>query len=277
MIEIDNKKLASVVSSFQVPAKPQILTEIQSLMADDEPSIDKIAELISSDVGLSSAILKIINSPLYGVNRKISKIRHAVMALGLKAVGGLVVALVLKSTMRGESSISLESFWKDSSDLANAMSFIGSRIDVKVPQETLYSIGLFQNCGIPILAMKYSDYDEVLLEAGRAGTNSIELEEIKYKTNHAVLGYFVATSWHLPNEICRIILQHHDVEYLFEITGSTEQLAFAILKAAENLVERVKRNDVAPDWKYVEARVFDVLGISAMDYIELEDEYTSRH
>lgn len=277
MIEIDNKKLASVVSSFQVPAKPQILTKIQSLMADDEPSIDKIAELISSDVGLSSAILKIINSPLYGVNRKISKIRHAVMALGLKAVGGLVVALVLKSTMRGESSISLESFWKDSSDLANAMSFIGSRIDVKVPQETLYSIGLFQNCGIPILAMKYSDYDEVLLEAGRAGTNSIELEEIKYKTNHAVLGYFVATSWHLPNEICRIILQHHDVEYLFEITGSTEQLAFAILKAAENLVERVKRNDVAPDWKYVEARVFDVLGISAMDYIELEDEYTSRH
>jgi HD-like signal output (HDOD) protein len=277
VIEIDNKKLASAVSSFQVPAKPQILTEIQTLMAADEPSIDKIAELISGDVGLSSAILKIINSPLYGVNRKISKIRHAVMALGLKAVGGLVVALVLKSTMRGESSISLESFWKDSSDLANAMSFIGSRIDVKVPQETLYSIGLFQNCGIPILAMKYSDYNEVLIEASRAGTNSIELEEIKYKTNHAVLGYFVATSWHLPSEICRIILQHHDVEYLFDITGSTEQLAFAILKAAENLVERVRRNDIAPDWEYVEARVFDVLGISVMDYIELEDEYSSQY
>lgn len=275
MIEIDNKKLAAVVSSFQVPAKPQILTDIQALMAEDEPSIDKIAELISSDVGLSSAILKIINSPLYGVNRKISKIRHAVMALGLKAVGGLVVALVLKSSIQGESNISLESFWNDSLDLANAMSFIGSRIDVKVPRETLYSIGLFQNCGIPILAMKYRDYNEVLIEADRAGMNSIELEEKKYKTNHAVLGYFVATSWHLPNEICRIILQHHDVTYLSDITGSTEQLAFAILKAAENLVERVKRHHVSPDWECVEAGVFNALGISAIDYTDLEDEYFS--
>ena len=65
LIDLDNKKLASAVSSFQVPAKPQILIDIQKLMAEDEPDIDKIALLISNDVGLSSAILKVINSPLY--------------------------------------------------------------------------------------------------------------------------------------------------------------------------------------------------------------------
>lgn len=273
MIELDNKKLASAVSSFQVPAKPQILIDIQELMSKEEPNINDIANVIMSDIALSSAILKVINSPLYGVNRKISKIKHAVMALGLTAVNGLVVALTLKSSMQGKASIALESFWEDSLDVANAMSFIGGQIDAKIPLETLYSIGLFQNCGIPILALRYSDYNLLLMQAENTGVTSVALEEQKYKTNHAVLGYYVAVSWNLPNDICQIILRHHDVDILSEIDGSDMQVTFAILKAAENLVERVKRQASSPDWMYLESSVFDVLGISDMDYTELVDRY----
>jgi len=274
LIDLDNKKLASAVSSFQVPAKPQILIDIQKLMAEDEPDIDKIALLISNDVGLSSAILKVINSPLYGVNRKVSKIKHAVMALGLRGVNGLVVALLLKSSIQGTSSISLEHFWDNAIDIANAMSFIGGEIGSKIPVDTLYSIGLFHNCGMPILALRYTDYNDMLAEASSLGLNSLALEEQHYNTNHAVLGYYVATSWNLPSEICQIILRHHEVDYLDEITDSTEQLSFAILKAAENLIEQARRQSVTPDWEYVQEAVFDVLGISAMDYSDLEDGYT---
>ena len=65
MNNLDNKKIAAVVSSFQIPSKPQILTELQSLLDEVEPDIDKIANLILTDVGISSSILKIINSPFY--------------------------------------------------------------------------------------------------------------------------------------------------------------------------------------------------------------------
>jgi len=274
LIDLDNKKLATAVSSFQVPAKPQILIDIQKLMAEDEPNIDKIALLISNDVGLSSAILKVINSPLYGVNRKVSKIKHAVMALGLRGVNGLVIALLLKSSIQGDSSNSLECFWDNSIDIANAMSFIGGEIGSKIPVDTLYSIGLFHNCGMPILALKYNNYNDLLAEASVLAMNSLAVEEQHYNTNHAVLGYYVATSWNLPSEICQIILRHHEVDYLDEITDSTEQLAFAILKAAENLIEQTRRQSVTPDWESVREAVFDVLGISAMDYSDLEDGYT---
>ena len=76
--------MASVVSSFQVPVKPEILTEMQNMMDEDEPYIEEISALISNDVGLSAAILKIINAPFYGMNRRISEIKQAVMMLGLK-------------------------------------------------------------------------------------------------------------------------------------------------------------------------------------------------
>jgi len=274
MFDLDDTKMKEVVSSFQIPVKPQILTDMQSLLTEAEPDMDRIAKLISSDVGLSSAILKIINSPFYGMNREISEIKQAVMILGLKTINGLVTALLLKSSFKGNASISLERFWDDSLDVANAMAFIGNKIKNKIPVDMLYTIGLFENCGIPLLALKFSNYKEVLIKANSQGVNSIALEEQHYQTNHAVLGYYVASSWNLPKEICELILRHHDASYLDTISGSNEQLAFASLKAAENMVERVKRHNVAPCWEEVRDQALNTLGISALDYEDLEEEFS---
>lgn len=273
MFDLDEKKMTSVVSSFQIPVKPQILTDMQKMLDEDEPNIESVANLISNDVGLSSAILKIINSPFYGMNRRISEIKQAVMMLGLKTINSLVTALMLRSSFQGKASISLERFWDDSLDVANAMAFIGHKVKNKIPVDMLYTIGLFQNCGIPLLALKYNNYKDILIEANTSNCNSIALEEQYYNTNHAVLGYYVASSWHLPKDICNLILQHHDLNYIDDISGSQEQLAYAVLKSADNLVERVKRYNIAPDWEEIKESVFDVLGITSLDYEDLAEDF----
>lgn len=211
LFNLDEEKISAVVSGFQVPVKPEILTSIDQLMAQKEPDIEKIADLISSDVGLSASILKIINSPMYGMNRRISKIKQAVMMLGLKTINSLVTATLLKQSFSGKSSISLERFWDDANDIANAMIFIGSKVKTIIPVEMLYTIGLFHDCGIPLLALKYENYKDVLIEANTSDESFINVEEKHYQTNHAVLGYYISSSWHLPKEICQLILQHHDI------------------------------------------------------------------
>jgi len=274
MFDLDNKKMEKVVSSFQIPVKPEILTKIQELMEKDEPEMEDVAKLISADVGLSAAILKIINSPFYGMNRRISEIKQAVMMLGLKTINGLVTALLLKASFKGESCISLERFWDDALDVANAMSYIGNRVKNEVPVDMLYSIGLFHDCGIPLLALKHADYKDVLKNANQQNINSIKLEEKAYKTNHAVLGYYVASSWHLPKDICYLIAQHHAFDYLKHTSDPQAQLIYAVLKIAENMVERVKRQSESPDWEYVQDSVLEIIGLSLVDYSDLEDDFS---
>jgi HD-like signal output (HDOD) protein len=273
VFDLDNKKMASVLSSFQVPIKPEILTKIQNIMDEEEPNIEDISVLISSDVGLSSAILKIINSPLYGMNRRVSKIKQAVVVLGLKTINGLVPALLLKNAFSGEANVFLERFWNDALDIANAMSFLGKLVKNEIPVDMLYSIGLFHDCGIPLLALKYPDYKEILEEANGLNINSVALEEQHYQTDHTVLGYYVATSWHLPKEICQLIALHHDNDYLTYTKNPQAQLMYAVLKIAENLVEKVTRKHESPDWSNVEESVLEVVGLSSTDYIDLEDDF----
>ncbi|GLX86430.1 hypothetical protein tloyanaT_26830 [Thalassotalea loyana] len=42
MINLTEDKINEITSSYQVPVKPDILTEIQSLAAEDEPDITQI-------------------------------------------------------------------------------------------------------------------------------------------------------------------------------------------------------------------------------------------
>ena len=273
LFDLDERKMAEVVAGFQVPVRPEILSEIDNLMNEKDPNIEAVANLISSDVGLSSTILKIINSPLYGMNRRISEIKQAVMMLGLKTINSLVTATLLKQSFSGKASISLERFWDDANDIANAMTFLGGKVKNNIPVEMLYTIGLFHNCGIPLLALKYADYKEVLIEANTANEDFIAVEERHYQTNHAVLGYYISSSWHLPKEICNLILQHHDNSYLTSSVDPAYKVAFATLKAAENIVERAKRFNYAPMWQESESLLLDILGISSIDYIELEADF----
>ncbi len=139
------------------------------------------------------------------MNRRISEIKQAVMMLGLKTIDGLVTALLLKASFKGEASISLERFWDDAQDIANAMSYIGNKVKNEVPVDMLYSIGLFHDCGVPLLALKYQNYNKVLLKANQLNQNSTRLEEKLCHANHAALGYYVASSWHLPKGMCHLI------------------------------------------------------------------------
>jgi len=116
-----------------------------------------------------------------------------------------------------------------------------------------------------------------LIKANEENTNSIALEEAAYQTIHAILGYFIASSWLLPKDICQIIPQHRDVNGLYHAVDHKTQLAFVALKAAENMVEVAKRYKFSADWPAFEAPVLDVLGLSADDYGDILDEYSEMY
>ncbi|MDH5731242.1 MAG: HDOD domain-containing protein, partial [Gammaproteobacteria bacterium] len=56
-----------------IPPKPQILIDIQKAAGDTV----KIVDLISKDTGVSASLLKIVNSPFYGLGSKVTSIQKA--------------------------------------------------------------------------------------------------------------------------------------------------------------------------------------------------------
>lgn len=232
----NTEKVAVIVKpqGFLIPVKPKVLTQLQRLMQDHESIISDFAKVISKDVGLSSAIIQTTNSAFFALETKITDIQHAVCFIGKDIINSLATAILFKQSFtNAQSCLSLERYWDDSKDIAYAMTFISKQLKVQsqLADGTLYSIGLFHDCGIPAFANKFTDYKEILIKANQAGGNSIEPENDQYGMNHAVIGYIIAMSWHLPEHVCDIILHHHNLNFLAKTSNPEEQLGYAILKS----------------------------------------------
>jgi HD-like signal output (HDOD) protein len=273
-IKVDDKVLADIGRGFTVPAKPELLLKLQDLMAQNEPNLNDIADTIALDVAISATILKTVNSPLYGLARSISDIKKSVRYLGLSGIYSLVTSCLLKQGFSQKScSIALDEFWQNSTNIANTAVFIGKQIKQKISSEKLFTIGLFHDCGIPVMAIKYHDYQMTLdLALNNPSQTLPEIEEQQHQINHATLGYYVASSWRLPKDICQLILRHHERDFLIRLDNSPAQLAFAILKMAENISYQHKYFCDCADWSYIQDSVLTVLDIDDDQYKDISED-----
>lgn len=278
MIHVDDKVLADIDRGFSVPAQPELLLKLQKLMSLEHPDMEVIAETISQDVAVSATILKTINSPLYGLARSISDIKKSVRYIGLNGIVTLVTSSLLKRSFNQKTTnFALDDFWSNATNIANTAVFIAKRLNKKVSSEKLFTLGLFHDCGIPAMAMKYKDYQDTLALALQKPDDPLPvIEEKTYGVSHATIGYYVATSWRLPIDICQLILRHHERDFLHKLDGSAEQLCYAILKVAENIIYLHKHFRPSSDWTFIQDTVLTVLDIDEDDIQDLIEDLSEQ-
>ena len=257
---------------YFIPSRQNLLEETIDLLETENSELLDPINMISCDVGLSAKVLTVMNSGFMGVDRAVFDVKQAAMLLGKDRLRDIVVNH-LNYQKRKEASISFERFWDESYLVATVMEAIGDRFKESIPLELLYTIGLFHDIGIAALACNFEDY-RINLERVKEGefASQLTMEEEIYHTNHAIVGYFIANGWHLPKDICKIILLHHDLDMLKGKNGTQEQLCYAILKTADDIVKHSKDFQSSDDWNGIKADVCNILGITELDYLDLRDD-----
>ncbi|GAB6043354.1 HDOD domain-containing protein [Endothiovibrio diazotrophicus] len=82
MIQLE-EQTENLMKGYFIPPKPELLSDLHAAASRAEPDPGEVAEIVARDVGLSAAVLKTINSPLFGMRRTISDIRQAALLLGI--------------------------------------------------------------------------------------------------------------------------------------------------------------------------------------------------
>jgi len=163
-IDLSQEQIQAILKGTHIPPQPQIMVDLQMEQVMPDCSLARISELISQDVGLSGKVLKMVNSPLYGLSNKITSINQAVNLMGSDSVINLVNALSIKGELSNDDIITLGSFWDNAMEIAMACTMIAKQIGFSSPDEA-YSLGLFHNCGVPLLTMRFPNYPTVMEES----------------------------------------------------------------------------------------------------------------
>ncbi|MBW7861729.1 MAG: HDOD domain-containing protein [Rhodocyclaceae bacterium] len=207
-IESGEEELSALLKSVSIPPCPAVVSSLMSEIRREDADFVRIGRLLGADVGLAAAVMKVANSPFFGLQRKVSSVQQAVSVLGLRNIASIVTGLALQQALK-PPGVSMERFWERSSLHAAICSRMAKRLP-GVGQDDAYTFGLFHDCGIPILMQRFPDYKATLAKANESTSPMVDVEFEAHATSHVVVGALLARTWQLPQLVVEAIKVHHD-------------------------------------------------------------------
>jgi putative nucleotidyltransferase with HDIG domain len=225
---------------------------------------------LETDQSMVAKILKIANSPYYGVSGKISSLKHAITMLGLKTLSQVIILAgtgeFLNQSLKGYNFSA-----KEVSNHSLAVGF-GSRnlaaLVSPAAEEDAFIAGLLHDAG-KIMLSPYVVENQLELTAD--GRDTIcDLEKRVLECDHTEIAADVFSQWRFPDPVVDAIRFHHTPDQ-----SGDRELAY-ILNAA-NALAKVKQDEI-PIYEIdsvLEDNVSDFLGLEQEDvagiFIEMKE------
>jgi len=205
-----------------VVSLPSFLSELDKAMNDPRCSLERVADIISGDIGLSARLLKLVNSSFYAFPSPIDTISRAVSVVGTKQLRDLAfTTAVLGAFHLKDHHISLEKFWQHSIACGLVAKAIATyRRDSDL--ERYFLLGVMHDIGRLILLSEFPDkMDQALAQAKAKQQLLSEAEHAIFGFDHAQVGNALLKTWKLPNAHQEIVLYHHAPEKAFRYPVET--------------------------------------------------------
>jgi len=196
-----------------IPTLPTVALRVLEISADPESSANDLMGVISPDVSLTAKILKIANSPFFGLTREISSLQHAVTILGFTEIRNLVIASVAFESFKNlkeDKDFDINKFWRHSFYCALAAKNIA--IDLKISSSELFVAGLVHDIGK--LAMYITFPSEFMMQLEimnplKIKYTSFEAEKDIFGMTHDEVGMRLLKRWLFPENLLNAVGYHH--------------------------------------------------------------------
>ncbi len=195
---IDKNELrnaVSLINKYKIPSPSALLIDLKNELALSEPDEHTIIELISKDIGLSSEVIKTLNSSYYNLKTEVSSLEYAIKLFGLDKLKDIIVQPAYRKALN-ESLKGFETISTRSHELGLVAEIIGAEISGG-QQGLFYLAGLFHDVGAIILEQNDPTYTELRNERKIHPITLVLLEREYYGVTHPSIGVLLAKKWGL--------------------------------------------------------------------------------
>ncbi|MCP4266502.1 MAG: HDOD domain-containing protein [Candidatus Brocadiaceae bacterium] len=196
-----------------MPTLPTIALRVIEVTSNPDSSANDLMRIISPDVSLTIKILKIANSPFYGLTREISSLQHALTVLGFTEIRNLVISTVAFESFKGfkqDGKFDIGKFWKHSFCCGLAAKLIAT--DLKNSSNELFVAGLVHDIGK--LAMYLTFPVEFMTQVEimsplKIKYTAFEAERGVFGMTHDEVGMKLLERWMFPKNLITAVGFHH--------------------------------------------------------------------
>ena len=211
---LPNEVLLTLAASIKAfPPMPSLYFKVMAELKSPDYSAQTVAEILAKDLAMTTRLLQVINSGLYGLPRRITDLTEVVNLLGQEAVKSLVIGIhvFLQHDHIKPLYFSISQIWQHSTAVAAGARLI-TQMETGSAERAAeaYTAGLLHDIGKLVLANNFEAQYNAVQKAARDLHQSLWEAEVKeFGVSHAELGAFILGRWGMPMTLLEATAWHH--------------------------------------------------------------------
>ena len=191
---------------------PDVYFRICEALQSPKSSITHIADLISKDTGLTTTLLKIANSGIYGVPYRVDSITRAAALIGGRALSVLALGVSAVEAFNHipVEWVNMKSFWRHSVGVAVLAQILASHKNAGII-EKIFVAGILHDMGRLVL-FRHLPFTmaRLMKTAAERKIPLAEAEREELGFDHAELGGCLVEKWCFPRSLSQLVKNHHN-------------------------------------------------------------------
>jgi HD-like signal output (HDOD) protein/GGDEF domain-containing protein len=280
-MEVRRDLLAQLLDhSKQLYSLPAVALEVLELTNQPQVDTAKLKDCIECDPALTSKLLRVVNSSLFGLGRRVSDLTQALAVLGTKPLKMLVLGFGLPEPLfAGLARDVLNQYWRHTLTRAVAARDLSQRL-WHLPGDELFVAGLLADLGRLVLIQGLGrPYVEMLRKADWPREDVRALERRLIGFDYVQLTAGLIRQWGLPDALVAAVQlpdtlaeeARPDVKVLYlaekiaELLADDRPQALADLLKAAGVVHRFSEGQLSALTASLEERVRQLADVLSLD------------
>jgi putative nucleotidyltransferase with HDIG domain len=199
-----------VAQAGDISALPTVARKALEQIDSNEGSPAQVGETLSNDPVLAARILKVANSPLFGLSNEVTSLPTAVSLMGFRTTRDLVLLASLRAGYR-RFGLPERLLWAHSVACGIGARMIARQYSPAVVEDA-FICGLLHDVGKVVLLNEAAEpYTAVMMRTYNENLPFIAVEREVLGYTHTELGASVAERWRYP-KIIQVAVRHHHAD-----------------------------------------------------------------
>jgi putative nucleotidyltransferase with HDIG domain len=234
--ELQQRRKARLMSFLTegLPTLPSYVFELNTLLSSSSVDLKRVAKVIRNDPSMSAQVIRLCNSALFSLRRRVLSIEEAAVLMGSERLRTLVLTCsVMEFTGRQLPRGEVQTFWQHSFMSGLLSERIAKWVEY-TEREQAYLGGLLHDIGmLPLLVVAAEEH--ALKDDTTSGPwgGSLEAEKAFFGLNHCEVGRWIGQSWNFFPSFIDVFENHHQPQ-----RSVRDPHLVGIVAAADHFCER---------------------------------------
>ncbi|MCD6151752.1 MAG: HDOD domain-containing protein [Deltaproteobacteria bacterium] len=205
-----------LASIHQIPPFPQVAIKAMDIISNTQYVVSDLVEVIRLDQSITANILKLCNSAYFGLPRKVSSLKEAVVYLGTIQLRQVLLASGAKDIYdRPDKGYSyfVGELWQHAIACALMSQVLARHLRLPLDENSIFTAALLHDVGKVVLSTYVSqEFAEIEMMVKEEHLSFHDAERQALGFDHAEIGGRLAELWKFPDSIVAAIRFHHEPE-----------------------------------------------------------------